>query len=267
MLEIDTVTSRTNPTVRLVRSLYERRSARTRAGLFVAEGLRTLQTLVAHGCLMTHLLVDAGRLDETPLDLIEAAQAADARLLAVESAIFTQISDVESAQPVIGVFKIPNHPPPQAPTAVVVLDGIQDPGNLGSILRTCRAARVDAVLLMKGSADPYSPKVVRATAGQFTALPLLRLPSVEALKTSDFTGFPAQILIADSAGGQPHTAIDWSSPFVLVLGNEAAGPSRAWDAYAAGRVRIAIAPEVESLNVAAAAAVLLFEARRDCVFE
>jgi TrmH family RNA methyltransferase len=247
--------------------LYERRAARYREGLFVAEGVRTVSTLITHGCRLHRLLVDAGRIDDVPLPLFDAANAVDTRLLAVETGIFRELSDVEAAQAVIGVFAIPAHPAPASPEIVVVLDGIQDPGNLGSILRSCRAARVDAVLLAKGTVDPYSPKVVRGTAGEFAALPVLSLDSPEALRSGDFAGFPGRIVVAGSGAGRRHTEYDWSTPFILVLGSEAAGPRAKWSEFDVDRVRIALDPSVESLNVAAAAAVLLFEARRDYAFD
>jgi TrmH family RNA methyltransferase len=266
MIQIDTVSSRTNPTVRLIRSLYARRSARYREGLFVTEGLRTVQTLIDHRCRLNRLLVDADRLDDVPASLLDAAHEADTRILAVEPSIFAELSDVETAQPVIGVFEIPDRPAPSSPSVVVALDGVQDPGNLGSILRTCRAARVDAVLLSKGTADVYGPKVVRATAGQFVGLSIVGIDSPDELQTANFAGFPAKIIIADRRAEVRHTTMDWSSPFILVLGSEGAGTSSEWDAVATDWIRIDMDAAVESLNVAAAAAVLLFEARRDYAF-
>lgn len=267
MIAIDTVTSRTNPTVRLVRSLYQRRATRYRERLFVVEGLRTIESLIAHGCQLTRLLADADRINDVPTSFLEAADAADATLLAVDSGLFAELSDVEAAQPLIGVFEMPDATVPEAPHSVVTLDGIQDPGNLGSILRTCQAAGVDAVLMSRGTVDPYSPKVVRATAGQFAALPLIPISSPESLASPDFRGFPRRIVLADSAGAVSHTDFDWAESFVLVLGNEAAGPGTEWTDAATDRVRISMAAGVESLNVAAAAAVLLFEARRACTLD
>lgn len=264
MNTIDAVTSRTNPTVRLVRSLYQRRATRYRERQFVVEGLRTIESLLGHGCRLSRLLIDAQRLDEVPEQLLDAARNADATLLAVDPALFAELSDVETSQPVIGVFEMPDSTAPERPHAVITLDGIQDPGNLGSILRTCRAAGVDAVLMSRGTVDPYGPKVVRATAGQFAALPIIPISSPDSLKTPEFSGFPGRLVLADSGRGIPYRQFDWSEPYILVLGNEAAGPGSEWTEAATDSVRIEMAPGVESLNVAAAAAVLLFEARSAC---
>ena len=258
---MDLITSRTNPTLRLVRSLYGRRSARRREGLFAAEGQRTVQTLVDQGCTLTHLLIDASRANDVSTELTVAAQTADARVLHVDTELFLEMSDVETPQSLIGIFEVPTPDVPESPRVVVALDGIQDPGNLGSILRTCRAAGVDLVLLPKGVVDPYSPKVIRATAGQFTSLPLVALtsPSEMAEIAPDLQ---ERVVIADSNLGVAHTRFDWTEPFVLVLGSEGAGPGEEWKALATDYVHIRMSHDVESLNVGAAAAVLLFEAQR-----
>ncbi len=267
MNTIDTITSRTNPTVRLVRSLFQRRAARYRERLFVAEGMRSIASLLDHGSRLSRLLIDASRFADVPDEIVYAAHRADAPVLAVDPVLYAELSDVETAQPAIGVFEMHDPSPPQTPKSVIALDGIQDPGNLGSILRSCRAAGVDAVLMSRGTVDPYSPKVIRATSGQFTALPIIPVSSPEALAAPEFAGFPRRIILADSSTGTPHTAFDWQVPYILVLGNEASGPSAEWSAIATEHVRIRMAPGIESLNVAAAAAVLLFEAIRDCAPE
>jgi TrmH family RNA methyltransferase len=256
-IPMDHVTSPANPTLRLVRSLYAKRSTRRREGLFVAEGLRTLSTLLGHGCLLRYLLIDDDARDAVPSDFVDAARQADAHILAIEADLFRDISDVETPQPVIGVFAIPEPKMPAKPSVVVALDGVQDPGNIGSILRTCRAANVEAVLLSKGVVDPYSPKVVRATAGQLASLPILDRAGPDSLHSA-----PDRIVVADSRRGEAYSAFDWTLPFVLVLGSEASGPGPDWQSAATDFVHISMNPEVESLNVAAAAAVLLFEAQR-----
>ena len=215
---------------------------------------------------MSHLLIDADRAHDVSPDLTAAARAADARVLHVAGDIFRELSDVQTPQPLIGVFRIPEPDLPPAPSVVVALDGIQDPGNLGSILRTCRAARVDVVLLTRGVVDPYGPKVVRATAGQ-----LARLRLVELDRPSDlaelFPRLRERVVIADSGRGVAHSSFDWTSPFVLVLGSEGAGPSAEWKALCTDYVHIPTSANVESLNVGAAAAVLLFEAQRQKTLE
>ncbi|CAN5577142.1 RNA methyltransferase [soil metagenome] len=261
---MDVITSRTNPTVRLVRSLTTRRAVRYRERLFVAEGLRAVTSLLDHGSQLPILLIDADRHDEVPETLLAAADAAEARMMNVSSDVFQYLSDVEAPQPVIGVFSMARQEIPPSPRVVVALDGIQDPGNLGSILRTCRAAGVDAILMLRGTVDPYNPKVVRATAGLFGDIPMIPVSTIDQM-VSEFPELPGRIVVADSTADTFHTDFDWRVPFVLVLGGEASGVSQNWHASNAHGVRIDMEPGVESLNVSAAAAILLFEARRQCI--
>lgn len=260
---MDVITSRTNQTVRLVSSLTRRRPVREREQLFVAEGLRVVESLIEHGCPLETMLIDHGRVDDVPATLLESVSSLDARILAVDSSIFHEISDVETPQPVIAVFRIPQQPIAEAPHRVVVLDGIQDPGNMGSILRSCRAAGIEAVLILRGTVDPYSPKVVRATAGLSASLPIRFLSSVGELQEQSWT-VPDRIVVADGNATTAHTEFDWTLPHILVLGSEASGTRHQWQTLATCSVRIEMDHGVESLNVAAAAAVLAFEARRQC---
>ena len=258
---MDVITSRTNPTVRLVRSLLTRRAVRYRERIFVAEGLLAVTSLIENGNRLETLLVDADRQADVPSHLLDTAERPNARSLLVSSEIFGYLSDVETPQPVIGVFAMPELVIPRSPRILVALDGVQDPGNLGSILRTCRAAGVDGVVLSSGTVDPYNPKVVRSTAGQFGDLPVLPVSNVDQI-WSEHRSVPERVVIADHNAETLYTEFDWTTPFVLVLGSESAGVGDEWQARATDRVRIDMEAGVESLNVAAAAAVLLFEARR-----
>ncbi|MEZ4523977.1 MAG: RNA methyltransferase [Thermomicrobiales bacterium] len=234
---------------------------REREQLFVVEGLRAIQGLIEHGCRLVYLLIDDERRADVPPSLPEEADRQDARVLAVDPSIFLELSDVETPQPVIGVFRIPHQPLPGRPRKLVALDGIQDPGNMGSILRTCRAAGIDGVLVLRGTVDPYSPKVVRATAGLFASLPLQMLDSIDDIQKQEWA-LPDQIVIADGNAPTRHTDLDWTVPHILVLGSEGSGTRHQWQSLATASVRIDMEPGVDSLNVAAAAAVLIFEVRR-----
>lgn len=258
---LETITSRTNPTVRLVRLLQERRAARYRERSFVAEGLRTITTLVERGVPARALLIDQARLDELPAGLREAVEAQGGRVLALVPGLFRELSDVEEPQPALAVFRMPDRPMPEEPRALLALDGIQDPGNLGSILRSAAASGVDGVLLLPGTVDRFSPKVVRATAGLIGSLPVLT--ARDAVRyVNDWRIKGGRAILADGSAPTAYTECDWTQPFLLVLGSEASGATTEMRALATETVSIPMEPGVESLNVAAAAAVLLFEARR-----
>jgi len=144
---------------------------------------------------------------------------------------------------------------------VVIAAGVRDPGNLGSLLRTAEAAGASGCLAMRGGADPFRDKAVRGSMGS-----IFRLPVHYGLEATEVVEFARhhrlQLVVADGGGSVLHTQADLRRPLALVVGAEAAGVPPALLAAADQRVRIPLRSPVESLNVAVAAGVLLFEAQR-----
>jgi TrmH family RNA methyltransferase len=144
---------------------------------------------------------------------------------------------------------------------ILVLDAVQDPGNVGTMLRTAEAAGVTGVIALQGTADPLSPKALRAAMGSAFRLPVVSGITVEhLLNWAKATGIRLIAAATDSAA--PHSHDVWSEPCALIMGNEANGVATSLLKAASQRVFIPMRPPVESLNVAAATAVLLFEAAR-----
>ena len=142
---------------------------------------------------------------------------------------------------------------------MVVLDGLQDPGNAGTIIRSAEAFGATGVLLLKGTVNPYNPKSIRASAGSVFRLPLVH--GVEApLARAAFERRRVDLYAAMPRGGRVVTELDLTRGCAFIIGNEGQGVGKAWRA-AARDVSIPVA-RVESLNAAAAAAVLLYEAHR-----
>jgi TrmH family RNA methyltransferase len=144
------------------------------------------------------------------------------------------------------------------PGLILILDGLRDPGNLGTILRSAEAVDVGYVILAPGSVDLYNPKVVRGAMGAHFRLP------VHALDWPEISGAVAgrDVWLADAAGRVSYDAVNWSRPSVLIVGGEAAGATEEAATLSTGRVSIPMAAGVESLNAAMAASVILFEAAR-----
>ena len=160
---------------------------------------------------------------------------------------------------VLATLSPPQPDPARRPGFVLALDGLQDPGNLGTLLRTALAAGVEEVWLAEG-ADPYAPKVLRASSGAALALPLRRLSRDELLTLLQGPSAAGLQRVATLvSGGTPYWELDWIRPTVLLLGNEGAGLDPQLAALADARVTIPHSPAVESLNVAVAAAPLLLE--------
>jgi TrmH family RNA methyltransferase len=166
--------------------------------------------------------------------------------------VLERVASTEHPQPNLAVVGIPVARALSSRGFVVVVDQINDPGNLGTILRSAEAAGVDAVVLTPGSVDPFNPKVVRASAGALFHVPVVAA-TVDDLRSAGF-----RIVGTSSHQGDRHTEADWSGDVALVMGNEAHGlpddaPVDAW-------VRIEHHGRTESLNVAMATTLLAFAA-------
>jgi len=169
-----------------------------------------------------------------------------------------QASDVETPPGLLAVLPQPALPVPTAPSFVLALDGMNNPGNLGSALRAAAAAGVDGVVLPPNTVDPFNPKVLRGGMGAHFRLPSQRLDWPEV--AARYGELAAYVAAAD--GERPYFGVDWTRPSLLIIGGEAHGAGEAARRVAAGRVAIPMASRTESLNATVAAAVILFEARR-----
>jgi len=239
-----------------------RRAARTTGtaeeGFLVAEGF--------------HLLEEVFR-SRQPLEAIVCTEAAlprvrqtagrrtGFRLVVVPPAVMEGLAATETNQGVIALAAIPAWRPEDLwgrQPLVLALDGIQDPGNAGTMLRTAEAFGASGVALLKGSVSPFNPKAVRASAGSVFRVPLRTGLTAQGLLT-EAAAHGAKVYAASAGGSLPADAADLVGPCVLVVGSEGRGVSSEF--RGAPSVRIPVTG-VESLNAAVAAAILLYEARR-----
>ncbi|NLE75848.1 MAG: RNA methyltransferase [Chloroflexi bacterium] len=255
------ITSLANDKVRWARSL-NRLHTRQAEQHYLIEGVRLVEEALRAGrtpalvfCALGLQETARGRLLAQALE--ESAALRD-RVLPVSERVLASLACTVAPQGVVAAVPM-EALPPGAPGVILVLDRLRDPGNLGAILRTCSAAGVEEVLLPPGTVDPYNPKSVRAAMGALFRVPLRPRLSWEAIGRR-LLGRP--VWLADVSGGRPYTEVDWGIPSALLMGGEAEGASAEAAALASGRVHIPMQAGVESLNVAVAAGVLLFEARR-----
>src|SRR6185503_3169669 len=144
---------------------------------------------------------------------------------------------------------------------LVGLDAVQDPGNFGTIVRTAEAAGAHGILALQGSVDAFAPKTLRSAMGSAFRLPIVtELTGEELLTACRQAGIC--VVAADVEAELNYTEFDWRQPALLLLGNEGRGVNEVLLSGCDGSVRIPLHPPVESLNVAASAAVILFEAAR-----
>jgi TrmH family RNA methyltransferase len=245
----------------------KRRKGRERQGRFVAEGVRAVEELLRSPLVLRGALVTA-ELDAAPRGLalrraLEAAAArAGADVAAVEPGELATAADTETPQGVLAIADVPERsldalvPGPVA--RLLVLDGLQDPGNVGTIVRTAAALGAAATVALPGTVDLWNAKVVRSAMGAHFHHPALAATWEE---LDPFLGRHGFVLWGTDAGGTPLDRIEPPARLALALGNEGSGLSPASRARAAASVALPLAAGVESLNVAVSAGIFLYQLR------
>lgn len=255
------ITSPDNPQMRSVRTLRDRQRAREQAGRFMAEGTRLLDQALREGQLPEAVFATAEWAATSVGACLLTELAGRCALWEVTPEVMATLADTITPQGVAAVWRLPTPDPAQARCAplVLVLDGVRDPGNLGTLLRTAQAAGVGAVFLAEGCADAFSPKVVRAGMGAHFALPIWSRAPWPVI--GDFLA-GRQALLAEMDGAALPWEVDWRQPTALIIGGEAEGAGPQARALATQTVRLPMQGRVESLNAAIAGAQLLYEAVR-----
>jgi TrmH family RNA methyltransferase len=253
------ITSPANRKVKQVRALG-RKKERYAARAFVIEGVRLIEDAL-DASVTPSLVLYTPQIETDPRahTLLERLRATTSEVFAVSDAILQDLATTETPQGILAVVPFVELPLPPQPRFVLILDAIRDPGNVGTILRSARAAGVDALFLAPGTADPYNPKVVRAAMGAHFAM-AWRVAAWQHI--ADALAPISRVYLADARGEVPYTRADWSPPVALIIGGEASGASNAARQLATARVQIPLRGGVESLNAAMAATVLLFQANR-----
>jgi TrmH family RNA methyltransferase len=203
------------------------------------------------------VFVDRARLERSQAgrQLLERLDAAVT--VEVSEAALEALADTRTPQGVAAVFPIEVVTAAPGPI-VLVLDGLQDPGNLGTAIRSAVACGLVETVVVHGGADPFGPKAVRAAAAALFAVKVARAGA--AVQGGLLGG--RDVWLAEAGGARRYDSIDWRRPSALVIGSEAHGPSPEVRALATGTAAIPLRGGVESLNAGVAASVILFEAAR-----
>lgn len=250
-----------NPMVKAAAELKQKKY-RQQQGLFLAEGLRTVEEAVRYGAVQS-IFYTAIEDDRTRAVLEEAA-AKQIKLVCVSDKVLKKIADTETPQGIIAVCEMCSKRLDDflaSGKMLLVLDRVTDPGNIGTMLRTADAAGVGGLLLLQGCADIYAPKTVRASMGSLFHLPVLSGLSEELLvQAARKAGY--ELLVTCLDGADNLYKADLKGRLAFVMGNEANGVSDALLAAADKRVFIPMQGRAESLNVAMAAGIVMFEALR-----
>jgi RNA methyltransferase, TrmH family len=258
------ISSPANAVVKLLKTL-ERKKGRAETGLFLAEGARLAEEALKHGWTPVYVLAGVAAL-ERPMTaaLLSRMQASGARTLTASEKVLESVARKDNPQTVIAAFKQRRATladfDTSGPRRWMALYEVRDPGNLGTIMRTSDAAGVDGVILVGNCCDPFSVEAVRATMGSLFAMPLAE---------AEFDTFDAwrkkagaRMVAASMHGKHRHDAADYGASSVVLMGNEQAGLPPAVEAACDELVRIPMSGAADSLNLASAASVIIYEVWR-----
>jgi TrmH family RNA methyltransferase len=254
------LTSLQNPLVKSIRKLHQAKVRRSQAQ-FLLEGTHLIQEALAADYPL-QVACYTPEWQQAHADLALALEQRADRVEQVSAAVLEGMATTQHPDGVVAiapqVFRSPN---PAIQGIGLVVETLQDPGNLGTIIRTAVAAGAEGLWLSADSVAPDHPRVLRASAGQWFRLPLAVVDDLSSVVT-DWDQAGVQLVATSSHATTDYWSVDFTQPTVIVLGNEGAGLSKALQRQATVEVCIPMAGAVESLNVGISAALLLYEAQR-----
>lgn len=259
---MEIISAKDNRTIKKVLALKQRKY-REKYEAYAVEGLRGVSDLIETGSLQQVLIRESLLPRPGIAELLQACEAVHIPTAAAADGVFSRLEDTVNGQGIIGIAGKAS-PVFSEFTAdrdlYLLLDTIQDPGNLGTIIRTASAAGAGALFLTKGSADPYNSKTVRSTMSALTSIPIYEGLSPEEVKTllTDKGLHPWVTTLSDAV---PYDSAAYTGPVLLIFGNEGSGVSPDIQALCPNHIHIPMYGPVESLNLAVAAGIALYKVR------
>lgn len=265
------ITSLQNPIIKQVVRLQKKASERSKTNLFVAEGRREVSLAIAHKIKIKQLIICRDLYQEDTSYPVGPLPGEQARPLFVSRAVYNKMALRKDAEGVIvvGLQKNPELTALKLSTnpLILVLEGVEKPGNLGAIFRTADAAGVDALILAGAATDIYNPNAIRASLGCVFTVPAVSCSTPDAIAwLKDPGNWPGQIIPTIHAAALQtenfYYESDMKAATALVFGAEDTGLTTAWREAAHQLIKIPMSGAIDSLNVGASVAVLCFESRR-----
>ncbi|HBI03847.1 MAG TPA: RNA methyltransferase [Paenibacillaceae bacterium] len=246
-----------NPKVKEWAKLHSRKE-REKKGCFIVEGVRLVEEALKTGN-VEHILLEEGK--DLPEELKEILD--DGHVVRVSTAVMEKIGDTETPQGIAAIVKMEKEGYiPQEPFLLLLLDRIQDPGNLGTLIRTADAAGFHGVALGEGCVDPYNGKAIRASMGSLFHLPVYQVVAENYLHELRQKVPHVSIVGTSLKESKPYDQISYKDSAVLIIGNEGSGVSPNLLSLTDHNVVIPIYGKAESLNAGIAGSILMYEAVR-----
>ena len=257
------ITSAQNPFIKSLVLLQEKAKARKQSGQFLIEGIREIELAIKGNYQLETLLFVSEVISETEVQKL-TGKISSPDLIEISKEVYQKLAYRDTTEGIIAVAKTKSHSLtelqlPENPL-LLIMESIEKPGNIGAMLRTCDAAKVDAVLIADAKTDLYNPNMVRSSVGcLFTNQIAVGTTDeiIQFLHKNNINFYSATLQNSTSY----HTQ-DFTKPTALVVGTEATGLSKAWREEATQNIIIPMQGEIDSMNVSVAAAVLIFEAKR-----
>ncbi|MFO7820123.1 MAG: RNA methyltransferase [Halanaerobacter sp.] len=259
------ITSSSNGKIKYLRSLYQKKYRRENKQ-FVLEGVRLIEEAVKEEINLTQVFYSDYLLRNRQGErLLKGLEKRGVEIYEIADDLLGQVADTVSPQGILAIAdKIEyslNDILSKEKELILIIDQIQDPGNLGTIIRTADAAGFDGLITTKGTVSLYNQKTIRATMGSFFRTPIAKVNDLDILENKIKESY-FNLVVADTAGESYHFEIDYLPASAIVVGNEAHGPRQELIDMAEQLIKIPLLGGAESLNVAMATSVIAYEAVR-----
>lgn len=252
------ITSKENETVKTIKKLKDKKY-RDETGLYIIEGIKMLEEAIEEKARIRKIIICEECLKAEDLEQKVLYEIAKYNCIYVNSKVFNSLTDVVAPQGIMAVIEKPNKDIKikYDQDIILALDGIQDPGNLGTILRTADSVNLKQIIVTKNTADSYNPKVVRSTMGAILRIKIIETDDLaKTLKEAKKNKF--KIVATSLDTNNSIYDIDYNKK-VIVIGNEANGVSKEIQELADNKVKIPMLGKTESLNASVATGIMLYE--------
>ena len=259
-VSMEFIQSKDNKTIKRIISLGQRKN-RQKNGEYIVEGIRSIRDIAAMGAVKTIVIRESKSQDKNVLDLLTLDSIQSVPTYIVQDPVFDKVDNTVNGQGVVAIVAKPKHDIDSVTIEdglYITLDGVQDPGNLGTIIRTAVAAGVKGIFLMKGTVDPFNDKTVRSTMSALHKIPLYEEVTLSMLNdiVAESNMTPYVTALEDS---ELYYSVEYAKRTMLVLGNEGNGVTPEVMNLCANRIMIPMYGDMESLNVSVAAALCMYK--------